>query len=534
MSFEVKEALQAVNLLAKIGFKIFQEVSENDDFCKRILQHLNELKNNAEGLQLFERDEWPESCKDKVANFEDSLEICKSMCVTLKNKSTIKNFFTTGSDKTELQSLEKELQRASSRLQNLLQLISMVEIKSLKEAVRRGTQEVKAATFNPKDGVFAPNSKSVGVRPHKIENLQVAPDKHGDLMELNWSDDKNPEGTVNSYDIRYDDENEQVLSMTVKECRVDAGSNKFSIRIGPPKIKPGHLYTVTVRGINGAGPGEWSKEQVFRFKTAPNKPKQPTVTVLSPTEVLITTKRPPERDENGSTITHCKVEYTKKMDGNDLTWDNLKNSIKQRPDVKLKIRDLTPDTTYNFRIKMINEIGESAPSDSVSINTIFIPGPPQGLRISSRRRDKSIKLRWEEPAINPQAAHRYKVQICLKDSDWILHSTVNKNSAKITSLKTSTKYCFRVQTINNKGEGGEWSEPVEAEIRYNLFDHAAKVGGGVIDGVADAGGTVAGILTVGVVVPLLLPLAVAEAIYTRVYDTSPQTSDDEDDCNVQK
>ena len=147
----------------------------------------------------------------------------------------------------------------------------MVEIKSLKEAVRRGTQEVKAATFNPKDGVFAPNSKSVGARPHKIENLQVAPDKHGDLMELNWSDDKNPEGTVNSYDIRYDDENEQVLSMTVNECRVDAGSNEFSIRIGPPKIKPGHLYTVTVRGINGAGPGEWSNEQVFRFKTAPNK-----------------------------------------------------------------------------------------------------------------------------------------------------------------------------------------------------------------------------------------------------------------------
>ena len=261
-----------------------------------------------------------------------------------------------------------------------------------------------------------------------------------------------------------------------------------------------------------------------------NKPKQPTVTVLSPTEVLITTKRPPERDENGSAITHCKVEYTKKMDGNDLTWDNLKNSIKQRPDVKLKIRNLTPDTTYNFRIKMINEIGESAPSDSVSIHTIqIIPGPPQGLRISSRRKDTSIKLRWEEPAINPQAAHRYKVQICLKkESNWTSCCTVHTNSAKITPLETDKKYCFRVQTINNKGEGGEWSEPVEAETRYDPLI------GSVIDGlalgkkVAGIGGAVAVGLVVAVEVEVGVGVAVAGAIaYMGV-------TDDKDDCNAQK
>ena len=43
-----------------------------------------------------------------------------------------------------------------------------------------------------------------------------------------------------------------------------------SLHIGPPKIEPGTLYTIQVRG---RGPGEWSEPTIARFKTAP--PKRP-------------------------------------------------------------------------------------------------------------------------------------------------------------------------------------------------------------------------------------------------------------------
>ena len=43
--------------------------------------------------------------------------------------------------------------------------------------------------------------------------------------------------------------------------------------------------------------------------------------------------------------------------------------------------------------------------------TKCIPGPPQALCVSSKRSDKSIKIRWKEPAVNPQAVIQYEAEI---------------------------------------------------------------------------------------------------------------------------
>ena len=46
--------------------------------------------------------------------------------------------------------------------------------------------------------------------------------------------------TVDSFNIRYDDKNEQVLSFPVGKS---AGPNEFCMKIGPLKIKLGHHYS---------------------------------------------------------------------------------------------------------------------------------------------------------------------------------------------------------------------------------------------------------------------------------------------------
>lgn len=288
---------------------------------------------------------------------------------------------------------------------------------------------------------------------------------------------------------------------------------------------------------------------------------------------MIAASRLAERDENGSHVTHCKVEYAQ-IDGNETTWNVLESNIKQRsaPEVKLKIGSLVPDTIYNFRIKMINDSGDSPPSDSREvITTQLIPGPAQNLRISSKRTDKSIKLRWEEPAINPQAAHKYKVQMRLKkERDWTDRTTVDQKAAKITELKTDTKYAFRVQSINNKGECGEWSSEVEAETRFGVVGRTlgtlgafvggtvggpaiGAIGGGAMAGAtagkipdsqagqraaqvgAGAGGAIAGGLF-GIVAAPVVGLATAmmanKKLAGEMEDMSPQTSDDESEPGV--
>lgn len=556
--------LECVGELVKIAHAIYtryKELLDNNDLCKRILQHIEELQNFADDLEKLKEDEWPKSCTDKVQSLMESLETCKRTCEHLNSKHGLKKFVQVHIVKIELENLERQLERASSSLQRLLQLVSIVETKNLKEEVHRGNQEVKAAAIHPKDGIYLPNNcKYSGSRPHKIEHLKVTLDQSNgpDLMKVNWSDNKNPKGTIDRYEIEYDEKT--LLEMPIEECRVRVDCNEFRAKIGPPKIIPGNLYTVRVRGINGEGPGNWSEEQIFRFKTGPpSKPKKPKIKVLSPTKVSITTTRPSKNEERGSAVTHCKVEYTPKMNGNDLTWNNLKFSIKQQkePDVKFDIGSLIADTTYHFRIKMINDSGESASSDPVDvITTQFIPGPPHNLRISTKRTSTTIKLRWEKPTRNPQAALKYNVQMRRKKKhEWIHHATVYKKSAKITSLKTDTKYCFRVETVNNKGEAGVWSE-IEAETRLGVFGRTVgtvgavvggtlggpvlgAVGGGAISSrkkegkaarVAGTGGAVAGALIGTVGAPIMGGLT-GVAIYAEMSGllnhVSPQTSDDE-------
>lgn len=204
-------------------------------------------------------------------------------------------------------------------------------------------------------------------------------------------------------------------------------------------------------------------------------------------------------EENGSCVTRCKVEYTQKIDGNGTI---LESNIKQRTgvEIKLKIGSLTPDAIYSFRIKMINDRGESPASDPCEIvTTQLIPGPPQNLRISSKRTDTTIKVRWEEPAKNPQSANKYKVQVrqAKKKPDvWATEITVDGRAVKITKLKTDTRYQFRVQSINNKQEAGGWSDEKEAETRYGRFGRAVGTIGALVGGTV--GGPIVGALGFGV------------------------------------
>ena len=559
------------------AFKVCKEVhcrleslAENNELSDRIQSHIQNLETTATELKNLKQDELPESCTDNITSFNDSLLLCKAACADLRTAAKIKKFISVYGHKRELETLNTQLRRACENLQLMLHQVSLFQNRKLKEAVESGTQDIKRTVVHPEGGVFLPN-RVVRPKPQEIKNPQVSLDESGDLIEVNWIDDINPNDVVDNYEIRYDDENEQVVPAQRDKCMLDEGSNAFRIKLGYPKIKPGNLYTIQVRGINGAGPGKWSEPPViFRFKSGPpNKPRKPAVIVLSPTEVLITISRLSEREENGSCITQCKVEYTEKIDGNDPTWSILQNPIKKRTtrEVKFKIGSLKPDATYSFRVRMINDSGESIPSDSCDvITTQLIPGPPQNLRISSKRTSTTIKVRWDEPSTNPQAACKYRIeQRIAKQSEWGPGKTVNKKSAKVTDLETDTTYQFRVRAINNKDELGEWSDEIKSETRFGAVGRTlgtigafiggtvggpvlGAVSGGAMAGIvagkhpdsntgkraaqigAGVGGAVAGALFGIIGAPIIGAMSAVMAngkLAGEMEDMSPQTSDDE-------
>ena len=572
MVLPVGSVLSGAFTVCKEVHSRLESLAENNELSDRIQRHIQNLETTATELKNLKQDELPESCTDNITSFNDSIGICKAACADLRNARKIKKFVSVHGHKKELETLDTQLRRACENLQLMLHQVSLFQNRKLKEAVESGTQDIKRTVVHPEGGVFLPN-RVVRPKPQEIKSPQVSLDESGDLMEVNWIDDNNPNDAVDSYEIRYDDENEQVVPAQRDKCMLAEGSNTFGMILGYPKIKPGNLYTIQVRAVNGAGPGKWSEPPViFRFKSGPpNKPRKPAVTVLSPTEVQIAVSRLSEREENGSCITQCKVEYTEKIDGDDPTWSTLQVQIKKRTtlEVKLKIGGLKPDATYSFRVRMINDSGESVPSDSCDvITTQLIPGPPQNLRISSKRTSTTIKVRWDEPSANPQAAYKYRIEWRLaKQSEWGPGKTVNKKSAKVIDLKTDTTYQFRVRAVNNKDELGEWSDEIKSETRFGAFGRTlgtigafvggtvggplmGAVGGGAMAGVAagkhpdsntgkraaqigaGAGGAVAGALFGIVGAPLIGAMSAVMAnrkLAGEMEDMSPQTSDDENE-----
>ena len=498
--------------IAKLAYYGVKEVyertkvlSDNDELRKRIERRAGDLKQVADELSASEVESFPQSCVERLQDFEDSISACKRICAELKDKNLFGKFTGAYSDRHHLDDLDKQLEKAQQSLHFALTRAIHVQNRELQECVQRGHERAEATTIHPSLGVYGPGEGARGRRPAEISAPKVA--AIDDLLEVKWTDSVNSAKDIDNYEVRYDDEDEKVWLCKPAEHRLERDT--FALKLGYPKVHAGRQYTISVRAVNSHGPGKWSDETVARFMIgAPNKPRKPTLTVNSPTEVLVQVPRLEEKNENGSPVHECIVEYLDVNDRNATDWNRLSCNVRPRTParnydfVKLSIKQLIPDTTYKFRIRMVNEAGKGAPSDSKEvITTQLIPGPPQELRTSSKRLSKYIKIRWKEPKQNPQAVFQYHVQMQLaksKATPWYDLTTIGKEklSAKASDLSTSTDYRFRVRALNNKHEPGEFSEVLEAETRCGVLPKVAASTGAFVGGTI--GGPLLGAVGLGV------------------------------------
>uniref|UniRef100_A0A1X7UN77 Fibronectin type-III domain-containing protein n=1 Tax=Amphimedon queenslandica TaxID=400682 RepID=A0A1X7UN77_AMPQE len=265
-----------------------------------------------------------------------------------------------------------------------------------------------------------------------------------------------------------------------------------SLCIGPPKIEPGILYTIQVRGVNGRGPGEWSKKTITRFKMAPPKrPDKPEV-IPSYTDAKISVCIPGLKEANGTPVEKIIVQYCEY--DNSGNWESETLTIEKKESQRIHefiMHGLSPYTRYFFRIILINESGESVPSESVDVTTdVPIPGEPTNIRPSSYFTSDMIKIRWNPPIEYPEFVDHYEVEYKRKKKEFDLSEEyevmqTTKLSAKAPNLKSDTWYVFFVKAVNKNGKFGE-SARVEAETRWKK---AAKA---VLSPFVFIGGTVGG------------------------------------------
>ena len=219
-------------------------------------------------------------------------------------------------------------------------------------------------------------------------------------------------------------------------------------------------YTFIVRAINEAGLGE-ANDPAAGPVAIYSPPGPPVAILTSPGDrVVLLTWTSPLRDGN-TPITDYRVEY--RAVGSE-EWLTL-----QRPpstDTAAAVPGLLNGTTYQFRVRAINDAGESvAPVSTPEETPATVPGMVG--EVTRAPGDEVVALSWTPPqddgsaevtdyAIEYQRADDLAAGDAWQEFDDDPSATTTRD---VTGLVNGTRYAFRVAAVNRIGVG-PWSAPV--------------------------------------------------------------------------
>ncbi|XP_071826148.1 fibronectin-like isoform X2 [Apostichopus japonicus] len=192
-------------------------------------------------------------------------------------------------------------------------------------------------------------------------------------------------------------------------------------------LTPGTLYLVSVRAVNENGPGEAAIDKVT-------------------TEELLTPS-PPVIDSVESTEDSITVRWTaptEEVTGYEITLDPLGTETAGGDVTSFTFSDLAADTEYVLRIKAVNEVGSSTPSEqSVATDPL---GPPQSPTITDlQATSDSIFVEWQ--SVDPNVI-RFEITLVGIDRQAL---GVLENSHTFTNLDPNTEYTIEVRSLSPGG-----------------------------------------------------------------------------------
>lgn len=467
--------------VATFAYKLVKEVRGrlngiplNDERRRSIEDKVKVLTDQADELQKL-MPNIPPTCADVLQKFSDSLSNCNRICLSLERKSKIKKFISSAEHKQLLFELEDVLSEARQNLQLVNQRVLHSQNQELKAMVEEISTRVEAAAIHPSVGVYMGMTVATECESKKPATLDK-PDAsiYSEFVVVRWNDDRNQCEHILRYEVRYDDQNCLVVPACLEELRTKDTAFMYSMSLGEPKVFPGKTYTIQIRAVGRhSGPGDWSPAAVLRFvhvNGTPNKPPRPSATVQSPTEVLLTTDG---QGDEGTGVHTCTVEYRLSEDPKipSEQWQSVDFRVLTSTEYRCAVADLQPDSMYSFRVRTVNESGVSPLSRTVEAHTPReIPGPPEKMRVSTKRTNEIIKIRWRPPLVYPGSVDKYEIQQMISKhtvNNWITvqEVTCDSFSATMRDLTTDTKYRFRVRAINSAEDKGNFTE-IEAETRY--------------------------------------------------------------------
>ncbi|POI30652.1 hypothetical protein CIB84_005597, partial [Bambusicola thoracicus] len=286
---------------------------------------------------------------------------------------------------------------------------------------------------------------------------------------------------TDSYDLVWrprPDSRAPILYYVVKHRKVANASDSWAVRDVPAsqhrltltRLDPGSLYEVEMAAHNCAGEGQTA---MVTFRTAPEAPDRPTISMASETSVYVTWI---PRGNGGFPIQSFRVEYKKQKKSGD--WVLATSDIPPSR-LSVEIPDLEKGFSYKFRVRALNILGESEPSAasrpyvvSGHNNRVYerpVAGPY--ITFTDAINETTIMLKWMYiPASNNNTPiHGFYIYYRPTDSD--NDSDYKKDVVEgdrywhsISHLQPETSYDIKMQCFNEGGES-EFSNVMICETK---------------------------------------------------------------------
>lgn len=215
-------------------------------------------------------------------------------------------------------------------------------------------------------------------------------------------------------------------------------------------VQPGSKYTVRACSVNSKGKESGWSEFSSEAETRPSAPSQ------------ITTYRRNKRSDGSvsaylewtavANATKYKIEYTTVREDFEIASNNIKSVETENARTSIEITGIETGYDYFFRVKAVNSVGESDPTDIVVIPIGTPPAAPTTWSsASSAFVGESMSLNWtHNPTDNSRQSYA-QLSLKINDNDWV--SFVFENTTNETSGETINETTFTYgKAISYKGQ----------------------------------------------------------------------------------
>ncbi|XP_055736746.1 fibronectin type-III domain-containing protein 3A isoform X2 [Salvelinus fontinalis] len=236
-----------------------------------------------------------------------------------------------------------------------------------------------------------------------------------------------------------------LLPATIYFCRVQAvnvaGVGLFSEAVlcqTPPSVPAAvssvhALKEAELRGYHTSADQEEEEEEE-------EEDGPPTPPLYSPSTCLAVGWEPP--CDHGAEISSYLIDLGERQ------------SISVGPVTKYIIQHLQPDTSYRIRIQALNSLGSGPFSHTFKLKTKPLPPQPPRLECTAFSH-QTLRLKWGDgPAkATPSDALQYQLQMEDKRGRFVSLYRGPCHTHKVQRLNESTSYMFRIQALNEAGQG---------------------------------------------------------------------------------